>query len=459
MDKSTRNIPQSGLKRDIVESTIQKLQNSDMETIDIDELYNIVAPMFHGYVFKTAGIPAGAYISRGRKVNTRPSKKKELSYPDPEYIKELGRCNNIGVPFFYGSINRHVPFNEVGAEVGDYAIIALWKTTQSLQLNHVGYTESGAKTLGTNRNLNEDIPTAGETIALDDLTAEFYRYISDVFTRNVPDGQKYLYKLSIVMTRFLMDKDKVHGLRYPSVAYSGNSDNILLTTNFADTLEFIAVEYVQIIEQKGHDFYYNVLDTADTIIDEEIKWTGKRLNFPLGLHKKGEMPRDQETWSSWDGKVIERTSTGPTIINSKLSHQFENEYYREFRDSFYYRFSSLKPDISETDKTLVEVYINFDFMNKEYSLSFYVPVTDDPVGNTEEMLNYHLDVIDRHLKKNQPIKIRFKSGTAAETILTSKDSSFNHKITIYSELKFDSQIFMEGKPPEYELNFIFGTDL
>ncbi len=138
-----------------------------------------------------------------------------------------------------------------------------------------------------------------------------YNYLAKIFTRQIPKNKSYLYKLSIAIANKLC-MPPLHGLMYPTVAMSGNADNIALLPSFVDhSLEFVAVEYIE-VTRDGEKGSYKILDSATEISeDEKIQWTAKFLVWGGKLNEVN-VASGGDHWVVRDqrGKQIKPTGKG-----------------------------------------------------------------------------------------------------------------------------------------------------
>lgn len=135
------------------------------------------------------------------------------------------------------------------------------------------------------------------------------KFLSKEFTRRVPKGREWQYKLSIAISEaFLKGKPasmdgiaglhaagvtrpgetitglEATGLVYPSIATGANDDNVALKCASADgCLELAWVQYIEIARttDKSDEFSPRGLDFADSVsVSGEINWIG---TFPNAL--------------------------------------------------------------------------------------------------------------------------------------------------------------------------------
>ncbi|MDB5144662.1 MAG: hypothetical protein JWQ66_3375 [Mucilaginibacter sp.] len=202
---------QPKLNKENIEKAILKLGNSDLKTVTIKELEDLLLPLFTGYKISAPQFePNDVTILRGR-ICEKPHYFHEITYPKSEYIKTYGRVNDIGQSMFYGSIGKAAPLKELGVKVGDRLIMGLWNIKESMLLNHVGFTKKTGDTLKSKRNLQEIYDFVKSTNGHDELNTFVYNYLADIFTWKVSGAENHLYKLSIAIANKLLMGDIFRG--------------------------------------------------------------------------------------------------------------------------------------------------------------------------------------------------------------------------------------------------------
>ena len=170
-----------------------------------------------------------------------------------------------------------------------------------MMVNHVGYTRMAFQTLGSNRkhagwNTNPLTMPGGD---VDRLIDEF---LAETFTRFVPAGSGYLYKVSVAISEKLLLDDKLDGLMYPTVQMKANADNFALKPRYADNnLKFLKAEYVRINGVRHFAFDSTRPGYSDR--------TGTRRHYSLeGITDLWTLRRqgDQLTFSVENGEWIAR---------------------------------------------------------------------------------------------------------------------------------------------------------
>ena len=289
-----------------IKKAIEDLENSDLQKIKISELEVLLTALFSGYKINAPRFEAGVYLYRGRKCE-KPSSLDQVYYPKPEYIKKIGRINDIEQPFFYAAAARSVPFFELDVKHGDLIAIACWKTTKQLLLNHVGFTKECKLYLSANRDLTSIYDFIKNMQQFDDKNKIVENYLASKFIEKLSPDNEYKYKMTITIAKKLLDGNLIDGIMYPTIAMSGNADNIALKPQYADTnLKFVSVEFIKITDRKGTSISYDVLDSATTVNSKnEFNWSGRNLQWKI-QEDVGELRMKDEGagWIAYDKNGI-----------------------------------------------------------------------------------------------------------------------------------------------------------
>lgn len=270
------------LNADDIEHAILKIESADFKKLTIEDFEQYLIPLFKGYMVTAPRFEEGIYLYRGI-VCEKPKNKKDVIYPSPENIKRYGRANNIGESFFYAATARAVPFFELNVNKGDYIALSKWMTTDKLLVNHIGFSKECKEYLKSNRSLDEIYDFVKSTMSHSDLNSLVHNYLAYKFSKMINLGEEDYYKLTIAISRKLFKDDIFSGLLYPTIAMTGNADNMVLKKAFVDvSLEFKSVEYIEIKEAKDREYKTQILDSATKINEKgDFIWSGKGLQWQL----------------------------------------------------------------------------------------------------------------------------------------------------------------------------------
>lgn len=284
-----------------IERAITIIESADFEKLNIEDFEEYLIPLFMGYRVCAPGFKKGLYLYRGR-ICEKPQNIKEITYPPSEKIKSSGRANNVGESFFYAATARPVPFFELNVEKGHYLALSTWRTTNELIVNHIGFSKEFEEYSSSNRALDDIYSFVKSTKAHSDLSALVHDYLSYKFSKIVNSEEEHYYKLTIAISRKLFKSDLFSGLLYPTIAMTGNADNIVLKRNFVDqTLELKSVEYIEIKEAKDRKYDIQVLDSATKVNEKgDLLWSGRGLQWQLKQQGQELLLKYEAGWIAHD---------------------------------------------------------------------------------------------------------------------------------------------------------------
>ncbi len=439
--KGTNFICMESLELDqkAIQEHILLLQNLDYRTSSIKEIEELLFPLFKGLRMTVPSFDPGVYLYRSRICKDRPQHLAELSYPPPKYISDYGRANDIGQSMFYGSISKNVPFFELNAQTGDRLILSIWKTKANLLLNHVGFSEDVSRLLQSGRDFDSIYQFTSDTLKFNDLNTFVYNFLAASFARKISREENFLYKLSIAITNKLIMGGLLHGVLYPSIAMNGNSDNIVLKPSYVDeSLEFVGVEYLEVVASEGMKYKYETLDSAVEIDNCQLKWTGKLLGWTLGSQKSIDFNSDGSDWKAKDerGNRSDPKPTNP--IRNNLS-----SLEREYVDSFSYaaKVSQDVPVVNQQENLNVTCTLLLDFENRIRFLSFYIPKSINPSSVAVALIQKMYFFLE--MDKGQVIEM--KDENSGELLCTNRELFFNNTIYFFSESGINSDLFENYK--------------
>jgi hypothetical protein len=287
---------------------IKDFKELNLRIVDIDVLKTALAPILHHYVHPVPLIQPGEHIFRTVTWGDRPSLIKQLTYPPSDKV-DYGRCNRPGDPVFYGSTSGISAIQELAPPDGTRLVLTMWRVTKPIIAACVGYSEKTFRDFGSNRwsDIWWQKQTLPELEPVGARTPEnnlVNRFLAKEFTRSIPKGDAWKYKLSACISEaFLQAKPaedangeipgllraresttgiKVSALVYPSVATAANNDNVLINCSTADSsLEFVWAQYLEIerTSENTDEFNPKGLDFANsTTPTNELVWLGHLPN-------------------------------------------------------------------------------------------------------------------------------------------------------------------------------------
>jgi hypothetical protein len=190
---------------------IKEFKQLKLRTIDVDVLKTALAPILHHYVHPAPLIQPGELLFRTVRWDDRPSLIKQLSYP-PSHKIDYGRCNRPSDPVFYGSTNGISAIQELVPPNGARLVLSMWRVTKPIFAACVGYSEKTFRDFGSNRwsdiwwqkKSTAEIEPIGAGTPENNLVN---RFLAKEFTRSIPKGDAWKYKLSACISEtFLKGK-------------------------------------------------------------------------------------------------------------------------------------------------------------------------------------------------------------------------------------------------------------
>lgn len=275
-------ISQLQVTNDMRLSSLNDMKIIDLKNCDINEIKKYIRIMITGMHFIAQRFKPGLKLYRGRRFSKKPSNISELSYPQPQYIKNYQRVNCPGDPYFYCSLAREVPFFELDVIKGEYLALSTWITKTKLILNNIGYAKELFKSLHSKREESE-IEKTRNNCKISDIDDKIYKYLSTEFMKKVKVGYEYEYKTSIAIAECLLyseskDAFNLDGLLYPTIMMRGNADNVVLNRNYLtqENVELKKVEFIRIDEIKEFSYKVKTIDFATEFTsDGRILWKGR----------------------------------------------------------------------------------------------------------------------------------------------------------------------------------------
>lgn len=199
---------------------IQKLSDKELET-NIDEVLSV---KLHGGITISSVLSEYSLFDKGERFyrirklkNTNmPNSdlKKVSSYwnPPQKYVKNYGRLNKPRESLLYTALNPYTAMCETNLEPGDPFVLCIYEAIKPLRFSWIGgkadYNFNGIK--------NKKVIEFYEIIR---------QFLVDEFTRIIPEGQEYLYRITEIIAKNYYISPDDNGWRYPSIK-NNFEDNI-----------------------------------------------------------------------------------------------------------------------------------------------------------------------------------------------------------------------------------------
>lgn len=294
-----------------VKKKIIEVLSIDLETADVDYLRKKLNDWSDGYSLTTPVFKAGLVLYRARVFkDEKPNYINQITYPSVQLIKTYQRANRPGQSLFYCSDSREASIFEVFPKPGNFIALSKWITNSYLLVNNVGYSESVFNALGSNRNSPkwEKDESVDHKRSANNLIRSFF---AKEFTKIVPKGKEYLYKLSIVIAEKHFLSEMFGGLMYPTIAMRANAENFAIKSKYIEKHMLLKnVEYLHVKQnEKKSEYKVNIIDFANSFSqDGQIEWKGRKPHWEI--KNKGEMLKLTAEKGEWvarneKGKIVE----------------------------------------------------------------------------------------------------------------------------------------------------------
>jgi hypothetical protein len=287
-------IPLEKLKREL-----DALERGSFAALSDDILREKVKQIHEGLSIQAPIVPADKLIFRAVKVTQLPMSKQRISYPPPEVVRTLGRCNRAGEVMFYGAFSQFVScLQELSWQPGDLFALSAWLTTAPMVFNHLGYS---AETL-TRFNALRELPFFSNPESGSDRIWLILQWQARVVTQRVPAGQEHLYRLPVALKEAALwpigqpnpnGLEKLSGIIYPSIATSALADNVAILSSEVDTkmalleVNFLTVDSAHMISgsetKTAAEIRVTSYDCARSTEDGDLVWGQQSQILPKGV--------------------------------------------------------------------------------------------------------------------------------------------------------------------------------
>lgn len=132
--------------------------------------------------------------------------------PPQKYVKCYGRLNKLRESLLYTALNPYTAICETNLKSGDPFVLCIYEAIKPLRFSWIGgkanYDFNGIK----NKKAIEFLETVRQ-------------FLVDEFTRVIPEGQEFLYKITEIIAKNYYTSSDDNGWRYPSIKHNFE-DNI-----------------------------------------------------------------------------------------------------------------------------------------------------------------------------------------------------------------------------------------
>ncbi|MEK4349669.1 hypothetical protein MKX41_02400 [Paenibacillus sp. FSL R5-0475] len=202
---------------------LEKYKKVDLKRISQSDLFDLTLTTLPILNICSRNINMGTKLFRVRRKRAGMLFESKLDawYPDPKYVTEMQRLNDIGEPMLYTSFDQATPFYESKAATGDSFALFEYEVKKDhiIQATSIGMNDG---VLGGM--LNE------QGIINDKIIEQF---LHTEFTKEVGSGTEYLYRISNMLAKNFYDIPNCDGYMYPSVAI-GSGINVAIKPKSVD---------------------------------------------------------------------------------------------------------------------------------------------------------------------------------------------------------------------------------
>jgi hypothetical protein len=263
----------SNLSFKSIQESIEFVERADLKTVQIDDLKAALDPILRAFGCFAKRIGRGEFIYRAMKHQADEKCFANVSriYPDPRFLKRLGRANREHQAIFYLSGDPVVALYEVNVAAGDtVSVLTCRPLGDGPLLVPMGIDELMRK---RGAQIRGDFPESPERMKAllkndpDNLGKYglIDTFLTKEFLKNVPDGEEHEYKTSIAIAESLFSFDAgpggpIDGIAYPSLAAEWSHANVaLLPESFHRNYEPTQCQQIKIKELRPnlHLRHYN----------------------------------------------------------------------------------------------------------------------------------------------------------------------------------------------------------
>lgn len=277
-----------------VRKIIQEINRINLESADYDYIKKKVGNLFGGLKFKGISYDKGQALFRGIIYQVKPTNVSFLGAPPRDKTTGFQRCNSPGNPLFYCSLHKSPVLYEIHPKKGDKVYMSKWSVKKdgqfilSLSPNH----------------LDDDMSSIDSAV---------HSFFDTKFSEPIHETYSYRYKVTSAIAELLMYDGlfvdgKVMGITHTSVAYLGNSENVVLLPEYADhILSLDYVEELEVVDVTDNGFKTRSTDIATEFTDNAIFWKGRSRQHSIAPMSIAHFTKENGGWVMKDneGNIID----------------------------------------------------------------------------------------------------------------------------------------------------------
>lgn len=219
----------------VVKQKIKALRLLDLQTVTESDLSMMLEELCNGYRVMTRHLSV-PYFFRARLLTKieRYQHIKDLWHPPARALKKFGRANPPGEPMLYLSDTELTALLELRPQVGDRVTILKCVPRfagAQVHVQEIAIPELTSPHYPHNPAIAsrlEDAPAQFGSSRRRDTNLLIRQFLVEQFTRIVDVEQDHEYKLSSMISQFLLDATFIDGLLYPSIATEDRGMNLAL---------------------------------------------------------------------------------------------------------------------------------------------------------------------------------------------------------------------------------------
>jgi hypothetical protein len=203
-----------------MDTTSESVAEIQERLLEFYSVFNVVTA--------TIGSPV---VYRVRKIDPGAAHTKltDVWHPPAEYVKKIGRANDVGQAIFYCSLDPMTAIQEAKILDGERFSLATYKIK-------IGELYEGRGIV-----IKETNSVSGSFAELSRFGTELSRFMVKEFTKNVKEGNEDQYKRSCAIAKILLDLPNADSIIYPSVRNSESVNIAYTSTAAAQLLELFQV--------------------------------------------------------------------------------------------------------------------------------------------------------------------------------------------------------------------------
>lgn len=287
--------------------TFQEIINKSKD-LSIGELKLLIGDILkkvnYGSIFCKNQIFEGLYRARqhnefyGNSNGYLFTNEKEYWNPHKKYIKELGRCNEVGQSLFYCSNNFETSILEVRPEKDKFITVARFIPIKiDNKLPSFRIKPNCIQHLNKIEGINSCFKNF-DLLKREESFIEVDNLLDNLFTEVVNDNEKFKYKITNAITQCMLtnivnenhDEFSMNGMIYPSIINNKKSVNILLKPIYA--INYFRIEGLQT---------FKILDVTEDFVKIKLirngYTVGKKKHPSIQLNVKWLDPIDGEVYN------------------------------------------------------------------------------------------------------------------------------------------------------------------